>query len=224
MRTARAPLTPPPRTPPVTAPSPRKPMERLRRKLRRADRKQAFDEASNDGASSESHLSAASVRSKTSQGSRPRPGSSSPSRSPSPLNRTLPPSLRMVQEEVRVYDPRSPALRVRKRGQIGPVRAAAKALVTQASLRSSDTAHPRRVTLGAAAEAPVRSRPGDKASARTPSPGRSVDQPTKQTQRSMLGRPPFKGRGKGKSKGSRKGQGKSTSKGKGKSKSKAGTI
>ena len=185
------------------------------------DRKQAFDEASDDAASSGSHLSAASVHSKTSLGSRPRPGSRSPSRSPSPLNRTLPPSLRMVQEEVRVYDPRSPALHVQKKGQFGPVRAAAKALVTQASLRTSDTAHPRRVTLEAAAETSGKGQSSDRASARSPSPGRSVDQPTKRTQRSLRGRPPPKGGGKGKSKGSRKGLGKSSSKGKGKSKTKA---
>ena len=124
----------------------------------------------------------------------------------------------MVQEEVRVYDPRSPALHVSKNGQIGPVRSAAKALATQASLRTSDTAHPRRVTLGAEAEASGRSQSVDGASARSASPGRAVDPPTRRTQM-MRSRP--KGGAKGKSKGSRKGQGKSGSKGKGKSKTKA---
>ena len=158
----------------------------------------------------------ASVPSRAASEPRRRASSKSPSRSPSPLRRELPASLRLGLEEVRHYDTRSPALHVRKKGQFGPVRSPNKAQKAQDSLRSSDTVHPRRVTLEPVVAATGKGQSLESGPDRTASPGRDV---APGARKKMWGQR-RKGTSKGKAKDSQKGRGKSMSKGGGKSKAK----
>ena len=166
----------------------------------------------------ESGVSNCSQKSKGSESSKQSRGSAgsqslhlrkSPTRSPSPRNRELPPSIRIVQEEVRSYNPRAPAVQVSKAGRVGPVRSPDPGRRKPERFRGSDTSHPRRVALEA----------GKTANGADPPRGRSKT--SKWNERSKS-----KGKGKGKGKDGAKGKGKPKSKGKGKTKatSEAGQL
>ena len=176
--------------------------------MRRQERKDAF----NDNSDEDSGVSLCSVKSKCSessfhsQGSAATPGprrAATPSRSRSPRNRELPSGIKLVQEEVRSYDPRAPALQSTKPGRVGPVRSPAKGAQNQDRLRTSDTVHPRHVSLAPAAQA----------SGESPARGESAAAKKKVWMR-------LKGKGQGKTKGIQKGRSKSKSKGRGKTKTK----
>ena len=169
-------------------------------------------EAFNDNSDEDSVMSLCSVKSKGSESSfhsqgsaaTPRPRRATcPSRSPSPRKRELPPGIKLVQEEVRSYNPRAPAIQAAKAGRVGPVKAPAKGAPNQNRLRSSDTVHPRHVSLSPDPHA------GDQ------SPSREGSAAQKKRVRMRL-----KGKGQGKSKGIQKGRSKSKPKGRGKTKSK----
>ena len=164
-------------------------------------------DAFNDNSDEDSVLSHCSAKSKGSESSFQSKGSAasprsrrgtSPLRSPSPRNRDLPPTIRLVQEEVRTYNPRAPAIQAAKAGRVGPVKASAKGAANLKVIRSSDTVHPRHVSLG------------------DQNPSREGSAAQKRMKVKMRA----KGKGQGKSKTSQKGRGKSKPKGRGKTKSK----
>ena len=119
------------------------------------------------------------------------------------MNRELPSTIKLVQEEVRTYDPRAPALQTNKMGRVGPVRTPAKEAQKQDRLRTSDTVHPRHVSLSPAA----------------PSSGESSARGESAAAKKKV-RMRLKGKGQGKTKDIQKGRSKSKSKGRGKTKTK----